>query len=472
MRTLLWFKQDLRLDDHPAVQYAAGSQCVLPIYILDTRLLRIAPPGSNRLGVHRARFLLEGLAALDGELRYHGSRLLVLPGDPEVLIPGLVEQLGLNEVVTLDEHLPADKARIVRIGAQLRTADLKVLPADGLGLFQERSGRKTPLLSSFSHFTAEVERMMPVFQPRPAPLVFPALPAHTETLFEPLPTLSQLGLGEPLAFTNSAFPYSGGETAAKSHLQDYLWGTGSIRQYASQREQMVGTESSSKLSPWLAQGSLSSRRVAFELRRFQAQTGANESTHALWRSLLWREFFSLTLRRHGNSLFETHGLKATQSTPVGHDQRFLNWCEGQTGVPLVDACMRELAATGFLSNPARRIAASYLVRYLQQDWRLGAAWFEEHLLDYEPASNWGNWAFIAASASDAKRGAAFNVMRQARFYDPEAEYVAHWLPELREIPAALRHVPFMLPGAQREALRYPQLQEIPADWHPFMPSAA
>lgn len=472
MRTLLWFKQDLRLDDHPAVRHAAESRCALPLYVLDTRLLELAKSDRHRVGVHRARFLMEGLAALDGELRQRGSRLLVLAGDPEVLIPQLVSQLALTEVVTLDEHVPSENQRLERLRAKLGPAELRLYPASTLGLLDGGLDGETPAISSFGRFVAEVDRLQPTFQPLAAPGEMPPLPARSHDLFEPLPTLSQLGVGEPLAFANSAFPFSGGEPAARAHLHDYLWKTGNVRRYEDEHELMLGVEGSSKLAPWLAQGSLSPRRVAAELRRYEAQAGADTSTRLLWRSLLWREFFACTLRRHGESLFQTRGLKATRNTPRGNDQRFVSWCEGRTGVPLIDACMRELASTGYLSHVARRIVASYLVRHLEQDWRLGAEWFEEHLLDYEPASNWGNWAFIAAAAVDPQRAASFNVMRQARRHDPQAEYVARWLPELQSVPAELRHVPFLLNDTQRESLRYPYLQDIPADWRPFMPTAA
>ena len=141
-------------------------------------------------------------------------------------------------------------------------------------------------------------------------------------------------------------------------------------------------------------------------------------------------------------------------------------------MPLVDASMRELAATGYMSNRGRQVVASYLVNDLQQDWRHGAAWFEEHLLDYDPASNWGNWAYLAGVASDARYNHLFNALRQARQYDPEAAYVSLWLPELRHVPQHLRHTPFLLSHWQLGELNYPRLEQIPEAWTPYLPSAA
>jgi deoxyribodipyrimidine photo-lyase len=208
------------------------------------------------------------------------------------------------------------------------------------------------------------------------------------------------------------------------------------------------------------------------VRRHEAQYGHNDSTRALWLELLWRDFFRWTLVRHGGALFRRAGLKATARAPRQLDERFALWCQGRTGMPLVDAGMRELATTGYLSNKSRQIVAGYLIGDLQQDWRYGAAWFEEHLLDYDPASNWGNWAYLAGVASDPRRQQLSNTLRQARQYDPDAAYVSLWLPELRSVPPALRHTPFLLSRLQLDAMGYPRLEHIPEDWKPYLPSAA
>ncbi|MCY1547705.1 Cryptochrome DASH [compost metagenome] len=141
-------------------------------------------------------------------------------------------------------------------------------------------------------------------------------------------------------------------------------------------------------------------------------------------------------------------------------------------MPLVDANMRELAATGFMSNRGRQVVASYLINDLQQDWRYGAAWFEEHLIDYDPASNWGNWAYLAGVGSDPRRKHLFNALRQARECDPDAAYVSLWLPELRGVPQHLRHTPFLLSHLQLEALNYPRLERIPETWQTYLPHVA
>ena len=471
-RVLLWFKQDLRLDDHPALQAARGADALLPLFILDPAQLQPGPLGCRGLGVHRARFLLESLAALDGALRQRGSHLLVLQGRAEQLIPELVERCNLQEVLCLAEIAPQECQQLQRVRDQLGSVALRELAGNGLLRAEQLPCPLAELPTVFSQFRNLVEQGLQVFQPQAAAEHLPPLPEASAALLRPLPTLSQLGLGEPLSVAASAFPFAGGEAAASARLRDYLWDSQNVRQYQDTRNGMIGSEYSSKLSPWLANGSLSPRRVMAELRRHEAQFGRNESTHGLWVELLWREFFRWTLVRHGAALFRAGGLKATARAPQQLDERFQQWCQGRTGMPLVDACMRELAATGFMSNRGRQVVASYLVNDLQQDWRHGAAWFEEHLLDYDPASNWGNWAYLAGVGSDPRHHRLFNALRQARQYDPEAAYVSLWLPELRTVPLHLRHTPFLLSQLQLSALNYPRLEQIPETWHPYLPSAA
>lgn len=472
MRTLLWFKQDLRLDDHPALQAGLSAQQLLPTYVLDPALFESNEFGMARLGVHRARFLLESLAALDSELRQRGSALLVLSGLPEQVIPELVDQLKLQQVLTLEEIAPQERAQIGRVARALVDVPLHQLPGNNLLQRDELPCALEQLPAVFSQFRAQVEERLQVFQPRHAPAHLPPLPEDAQALLQPIPSLSQLGLGEPMQVAASAFPFSGGEPAALARVRDYLWKSQGVRQYKDTRNGLIGTEYSSKFSPWLANGSLSPRRVLAELRRHEAQYQRNDSTYWLWLELLWRDFFRWTLARHGSALFRSGGLKATAGAPQQVDQRFAQWCQGRTGMPMVDAAMRELAATGFIANRSRQIVASYLINDLQQDWRHGAAWFEAHLIDYEAASNWGNWAYLAGVGNDPRQKRVFNTLRQAREYDPQAAYVSLWLPELRELPQALRHTPFLISGGHLRSLDYPKLEQIPESWKPYLEHVA
>ncbi|PZW63677.1 deoxyribodipyrimidine photo-lyase [Pseudomonas sp. URMO17WK12:I1] len=464
MRALLWFKQDLRLDDHPALQSALASNCLLPLYVLDPALLQFDEFGSRRIGVHRARFLLESLTALDSALRQRGSKLLVVSGKPEEVIAQLVGQFDMRQVITLDEIAPQERAVLARVREALGPVPLRTAQSNGLFSEAELPCPLDQLPTVYSQFRTLIDARQYVFQPQPAPDQLPPLPEGLDINAYGLPTQSQLGLGDALSLVPSAFPFSGGETAALARLRDYLWDSQNVRTYKETRNGMIGSEYSSKFSPWLANGSLSPRRTAAELRRHESLYGANESTYWLWAELLWREFFRCTLQRYGQALFEPGGLKATERAPQQIDERFEQWAQGRTGMPLVDANMRELVATGYMSNRGRQVVASYLVSDLQQDWRHGAAWFEEHLIDYDPASNWGNWAYLAGVGSDPRLKRTFNALKQARQYDPQGEYVSLWIPELRNLPENLRHTPFLLQAQQLDAINYPRLERIPDSW--------
>lgn len=469
MRSLLWFKNDLRLEDNPALLACLDARCLLPVYVIDPALFEPASLGSRKLGVHRTRLLLESLAALDNSLRQHGSRLLIVKAAAADAIPRLVEHLDLQTVVTCEEISPAERAITEAVRQRLGCIPLRETAGNELFHAEELPWPITEAPSTFGAFRAGIAQRPAVFQAKASPNRLPALPENCEHLFESIPSLSQLGVGEPLAAPNSAFPFSGGEAAAHARLRDYFWEGLGLRDYHATRNHLVGTGCSSKLSPWLANGCLSVRRVAADLRRHEAQHGANDSTRALWDALLWREFFRVLMRQRGSALFRHGGLSATQHAPTEVDERFAHWCVGRTGLPLVDACMRELAATGYLSNRGRQVAAAYLVGELQQDWRYGAAWFEEHLLDHEVASNWGNWNCVVGLCCDPLNENPFNAMRMARQFDPDARYVSLWLPELQGLPPSLRHTPFL---HQQGGASYPLLSRIPPSWKPYLPTAA
>ncbi len=187
----------------------------------------------------------------------------------------------------------------------------------------------------------------------------------------------------------------------------------------------MGLDYSSKWSPWLATGSLSPRQAIAQLRQFEATHGVSDGSYWLWFELLWRDYFRFLHLQHGHTLYRARGLGPAQATPHD-DQRFAAWCAGQTGQPLVDAAMCELATTGYLSNRLRQVVASYLIHDLGCDWRAGAAWFEAQLLDYDVYSNQGNWLYIAGRGTDPRGGRRFDPVKQAATYDPDGAYQRLW----------------------------------------------
>ncbi|MEM9768946.1 MAG: DASH family cryptochrome, partial [Cyanobacteria bacterium P01_D01_bin.71] len=219
------------------------------------------------------------------------------------------------------------------------------------------------------------------------------------------------------------------------------------------RNGMLGANYSSKFSAWLALGCLSPRRIYQAVQAYEAERVRNDSTYWLVFELLWRDYFRLICLKHGDRVFYPSGLRGLQVDWKQDWPRFGAWREGKTGYPLVDANMRELAATGFMSNRGRQNVASFLTKNLGIDWRMGAEWFESLLVDYDVCSNWGNWNYTAGVGNDARGFRYFNIPKQSKDYDPDGAYVKHWLPELQQLPASKVHAPWKLIDVEQKRFK-------------------
>ena len=254
------------------------------------------------------------------------------------------------------------------------------------------------------------------------------LPPLPDTVAVPsVPALADLSVTDSEPDQRAAIAFAGGETAGLQRLQHYVWDARCIASYKDTRNGLLGADYSSKFSPWLACGALSPRTIAAEIHRFEQQVTANDSTYWMIFELLWRDYFRFIALKPGNKIFHKRGL-GSQTKRYRNDKKlFQRWCQGETGQAFVDANMRELFTTGFMSNRGRQNVASYLAHDLGIDWRWGAAWFESRLIDYDPCSNYGNWTYVAGVGNDPRQGRKFNVRGQAERYDPSGAYVKHWL---------------------------------------------
>lgn len=427
MISLVWFKQDLRTDDNPVLNAAMQHTECLPVYCLDPRWFVPDARGLSRCGPGRAQFILDSLTDLQRTLQLNGSDLLVLHGAPEQVLPALCDELGVDILYTHDEHAPDEKALLAGVEQSLpEYVELRLIGSNALFDPAQLPFALERLPAVFTRFRNQIEKRPPEHLPVAMPSVLAPLPHGARRYARSMPSVAELGLQAMSPEPRSALPAGGGETSGRAWLDDYLWGSQAVRHYKETRNELLGRHFSSKLSAWMTHGCLSPRRIMYELRSHESVHGANDSTYWVWFELLWREFFRLSLRLHGAAFFRFGGL-AGGNPPRGNDQRWIDWREANTGQPFVDACLVELNCSGFLSNRGRQIAASYLVHDLQQDWRLGASWFEQQLIDYDVASNWGNWAYIAGVGHDPRGGRVFNVQLQAQRYDPEGAYVATWL---------------------------------------------
>jgi len=421
-RTLYWFRNDLRLGDNPALAEAgAASSALLPVFCHDPAQDADTRWGFVRRGPHRQRFVHDSLSDLSNQLQARGSRLLQLSGRARDVLPVLARELQIDAVVTEDIAAPEEQDEVLA----LRAAGLTVHTRDQSGLFELAdlpfAPQKVP--DVFTAFRQAVERaMVRVPDLLPVPERLPFVPAAPDAPARALPPASDSA--------RSSFPYAtaafaGGERAGLAHLRRYFLGPLACH-YKATRNQLSGTDHSTKFSPWLACGALSARQIHTELQAHEARVGASDGSRWIVFELLWREHFRLLHRRHGRALYRARGLSDLPTPP--HDAAaFLRWCQGTTGEPLVDAGMRELRTTGYLSNRLRQVVASFLIHDLACDWRAGAAWFESTLVDFDVHSNQGNWLYIAGRGTDPRGGRRFNVEKQTRDHDADGSYRALWL---------------------------------------------
>ena len=242
----------------------------------------------------------------------------------------------------------------------------------------------------------------------------------------------------------------GGCQTGLERLKHYFWDTESVTDYKETRNGLLGLDYSSKFSAYLAHGCLSPKMIYHELEQYEKQVKKNSSTYHLFFELLWRDFFRLMGKKHGNTIFQKGGIKQEERCELTDNiALFKIWSEGRTGIPFIDAAMRELNTTGFMSNRARQNVASFLVNDLHVNWQMGAEYFESLLIDYDPCSNWGNWNYVSGVGCDPRENRYFNIILQAKRYDAQGNFVKHWIPELKNLPSEFIHQPHLMSPAEQ-----------------------
>ncbi len=419
-RAILWFRNDLRLADNAALTAAlAEHDEILPVLVIDPSQHGPSPFGFERSGGFRRRFIREGVLDLATALRAKGSALSVHIGDPANTLRQLAT-LWKTDVVHAQrlygwEEQQQERAVAAELDLSLHAPNTLLLPDDLPFSMDE-------LPHVFTTFRTLVEKSSTVRDVMPEPDRIPSPPHWVEQLLAENELPFQSYPREP----RRTMAYNGGRDAGLTRLRHYLWDSKALSTYKETRNGLLGADYSSKFSPWLASGALSAREIHHEVKRYEEAHGANESTYWLYFELLWRDFFQFTAMKHGADFFRRGGI-GRKPFRGDHDRtRFKAWCEGRTGQPFIDANMRELAATGWMSNRGRQNVASYLVHELALDWRMGAYWFERMLIDYDPCSNWGNWQYLAGVGNDPREGRKFDPVRQAGMYDPNGAFVKHW----------------------------------------------
>jgi deoxyribodipyrimidine photo-lyase len=425
--TLVWFKTDLRLTDNETVLKAiAQSDQIVPVYCFDDSHFEKSNFGFKKTGSFRAQFLLESLKDLDKSLRKLGSGILIVRGNPEIEIPKIATAYHASTVFSKQEMAFEEKQTEKKVQTALQKINCTLKTFDTSTLYHSDDLPFTiqDLPDVFTNFRKKIEKETKVRNgfDRPDSIQSPTIPALK------LPTLEDLGLVCRTIDPRTSIALVGGETEAYKRLNHYLFETQCLSLYKETRNGMVGADYSSKFSPWLALGCISSKSIYHEIKKYEAQIGANDSTYWLIFELLWRDFFRFMFQKYQTKFFLFSGIKKDKKNPQSlNDKLLMQWIQGTTPSDFVNANMIELKQTGFMSNRGRQNVASYFCNELNMDWRLGAAYFEQELIDYDVCSNWGNWAYLAGVGNDPRGHRYFNINKQAADYDAKMEFRNLWL---------------------------------------------
>lgn len=427
MSSLIWFRNDLRVSDNTSLSQAcAKHDKVLAVFCFDPRKFEIGNYGFKKTERYRAKFLIETIESLRLNLKKLNISLLVYYEKPELIIPELLHKYEIDTIYLQTEWTRDENKVLTAIKIKSNPSVNFVENCDQFLYHPEEvpfeSFEKIP--DVFTFFRKRVEKFSDV---RPI-LEKPNKKQSTNLLKEitNIPTLKNLDFEDFQIDNRSAFPFHGGEDDALERLQIYFWKTQNLATYKKTRNGLIGENYSSKFSPWLANGAISPKTIYWAIKDFENNIIKNQDTYWLIFELIWRDFFKYVSLKHKDKIFRLKGVLDREYRWGVSQKKLQEWINGHTTEPFVNANMVELARTGWMSNRGRQNVASYWSKELNQDWRIGAAYFESLLLDYDVHSNWCNWMYLSGVGNDP-RDRKFNIKRQAEIYDPENTFQKLWL---------------------------------------------
>lgn len=436
-----WIRRDIRLNDNQSLHAALeGADYLVPLFIIEPELMAEAAP-------KRRAFLLSALADLDTQLRKRGSQLILRQGPANKAFQSLSEELEDMAIYAHEDFSPFARHRDedIKVNFDFKFSQGVVLrhPTSVL----KDDGDPYVVFTPYKNTWYE--------KPLPTPADILPVPEKLHPLPEGLQTKSL-----PEADAPAGFP--GKEEEARNRLSSFI--ENDIEKYQSRRDRM-NLEGTSQLSPYFRFG-LISPREAFakaQVARIQAKSDQKRLEISTWMDeLVWREFYTAILyhfpRVMGGPFREDYKDVRWRNTP----EDLQTWQEGQTGFPIVDACMRQIINTGWMHNRGRMIAASFLTKDLLINWQEGESWFMANLVDGDPAANNGGWQWSAGTGTDAAPYfRIFNPVLQGQKHDTDAEYIARWVPELRELPVKYRHEPWKMSESEARSFDFKLGKDYP-----------
>jgi deoxyribodipyrimidine photo-lyase len=442
---LWWVRRDIRLYDNAALDAAClNSDHLIPIFILEPELMEKAAP-------KRRAFLLNALKDLDHQLKLLRSRLIIQTGPAMKVFKAINDQFSAISIFAHEDFSPFAHQRDEEVAAIF---DLQLFP--GVVLRHPTAVLKSdgdPYVVFTPYKNTWYEEPLPTpADCLSAPEKLPPLPDEISS--ENLPSIAPPDYFQP---TN---------IAARERLDDFT--SGAIQHYDSRRDRM-DLDGTSRLSPYLRFG-LISPKDAFaqaQITYIQANQDEKRSEIRTWMDeLVWREFYTAILY-HFPYVLEGPFREKYKTVPWRDAPEDLEaWQQGQTGYPAVDACMRQLLETGWMHNRGRMIVASFLTKDLLINWQEGENWFMANLVDGDPAANNGGWQWSAGTGTDAAPYfRIFNPITQGEKHDPDGEFIAQWVPELRDLPVKYRHEPWKIDASDAKKLNFKLGRDYP---HPIV----
>jgi len=424
-KSLIWLRNDLRLEDHYAFYNASqDSDRLVAYYSFDPSHYTDTPWGFRKTGDFRVQFLIETLHQLKRDLAQKNITLIIDNQPPHLGILNWVEKLEITNLYFQEEWTQEEKVEEFKLREALAPEVLVHSYFDQF-LFhpEDLPFPIEDLPEVFTEFRKKCEKGCKVRGCYPEISIL-----RENNLLEkqfPIPSLESLGYSPRETHPNSAFPFKGGSLAASDRIEHYLWKTEKLSFYKQTRNGLLGTDYSSKFSAWLANGSLSVRKLYWEVVAYEREIKKNQSTYWMIFELIWRDYFKYISLKHGDKIFHLDGIKNMEYHWYRKQSVLDDWIAGRTREPFVNANMIELKKTGWMSNRGRQNVASYFAKELLMDWRIGAAYFESQLIDYDIHSNYGNWMYVSGVGNDP-RDRKFNVQLQAERYDEGGKFQRLW----------------------------------------------
>ena len=422
---LVWFRSNLRVEDNTSLSKAIRDSSRVIGYInIDPTIFKLSNYGFKKTEKFRTKFLLESIQDLKKQLSDINISLIITNQDFESSINSIIKKYNVRSIYmqkewTRDEL--AEEKQIPKHINLIKDFDQFLYSPESVKEIYENIPR------GFSNFRKKCEKYLNISYPLQIPK--PLDKKNNIDEVYSVPTLNDLGFEEFRVHKNSVFKFLGGETSAKERVYEYFFETKRISKYKLTRNGLLGKDYSSKLSSWLANGSISVRYVYMQIKKYEEEIEKNESTYWLFFELIWRDFFKYVSMQHKDKFFSKSGIYGNSKDWSNNRELINSWINGETNEPFVNANMKELSQTGFMSNRGRQNVANYLTKELKIDWRIGAEYFESLLIDYDVHSNYGNWLYNAGIGNDSMPFRKFNPKLQSERYDPNKEYEKLWLNE-------------------------------------------